>query len=185
MATPFVSGPVHMFALIPGQSGMLYIGTGERAPKIRLLPEWDAVMNDLGGTKLPFDYLYEGEEALVGVTLTRWNQPVLDILRTRTNRAAPPGFTLPTDLGALMVAEGLTFNLYLFFPFATKAAMAAGGMPAGYHFHYAFLQGPDDLERGTGPNKDQTMFHCVRGFDITTGRMTLYDFSVGAMPALN
>lgn len=184
MASLYSSGPVHIFCGIVG-SGVQYLGTGERAPKIRLNPEWDAVMNDLSGTKLPMDYIFEGEEAFVGVTLTRWNQPVLDILRTRTNRAAPPGFTLPTDLGSLMVTEGLTVSLYLYFTFATKLAMVAAGMPAGYRFTSAFLMGPDDLERGTGPNKDQTMFHCVRAFDIVTGRMNLYDFNVGAMPAIN
>lgn len=193
MAQPYVSGPVHMYvgtsAAPPNNpfagGGPVYLGTCESAPRIRLNPQFEPLMNDIGGSRLPYDYLYEDMDGMVFGDLTVWNYPVLSQLLSRPNwLKAAPGVGAFGDIGSLMATEGFTYNLWLQFPFFAKAAMAGAGLPAGYHFLSAFLFGPDEIDPGTKANKIHVQFQCMRALNTASGLFSLYDFNFAGVPAV-
>lgn len=210
MAQPYVSGPVHVFVGIGGYAGstsaMLtknpaYLGTGERAPRPSFRPGFEPLMNDVTGTRIPYDWVFEGEEALVTVRLTRWDENVLFAMQNRVGAAGQArGLNLANDIGTLMITEGAAFPLWLLFPFGVpgigKPAMIGGGMPQGYHFYAAFLEGPDDMDQlGTNPRTVDLVWHCGRVFaptGIQAGTTTiprlgngLYDHDMSAVNSMN
>jgi hypothetical protein len=177
MATPYVTGPVHLF--VGPLSSPNYLGTAERFPRMSIRTGWEPVFNDLGGQRVPFDLLYEGQEAFVSVDLTRWNENVLQVMMARAISTVP-GLDGPLDIGTAMLTENAAGPLWLLFPFGgVKAAFNAPGsgpMPGGYRFPRAILAGPEDFESmGTAPRKIRLIWHCLRFFNPQNGRFLLYD----------
>lgn len=183
MAQLYATGPVYVFCAVDTGGGLLYLGTGERAPRISITPAYRDVQCDLGG-EAPFDTMYSGNSGRVTVTLMRYNEAVL---RKIEDYAASlhliRGQEDPGEIGSLMLTEGLAYQLVLVFPYATKTAFA--DMPAGYNFLAAYVRGPDDIESGTSnPKKVQITWQCLRKFDITNqnnfgaGSFKLYDHNI-------
>lgn len=168
----------------------VFLGTGETAPDIEIRTQWEPLMNDLGGSKVPFDYLCEGEEAIVSVELTRWNEKVLKAIQARPHASGGPrGTQNYLDIGSLMLTENLAYTMWLYFPFSQKAAFqnaANGAMPEGYRFPATFLEGPDVRRVGTKANKVRCIFHCIRYFTFTNGvsKFVLFDENMASVKNL-
>jgi len=188
MAHPFVHGPVHVFAALGPSSSATYLGTGERAPRVSIRREWEPLFNDIGGTRIPFDYAFQGEEAFVTIQLTRWNQSTLTALKDVIGNAQGrivPGTTADGDIGSLMATENLGRTLWVQYAYgagqlAPHAAMS--DMVPGYRFPCAFLQGPDDSEGGTDPAKELVTFHAIRQYNPSTRKFTLFDYVLTGLP---
>src|SRR5262245_20111872 len=132
------TGPAHMvvgFSSITGPIGTpLYLGTAEESPKIDIRPNYEPVYNDLV-CQTPFDPSFQGEEAFLAATLTRWNEQTYAGLSARPrpfSTTATRGVTRSGDIGLMPLTEGWAPTLWVLFPYAAKSAMA--GMPAGYRF---------------------------------------------------
>lgn len=189
---PWVTGPVDIFVGLGSGGGPLFLGHDERmlAPMIR--PYYSPHYSSLGGEHIPMDMTYDGQDAMVSVNLTRFNEAVYLALASRApgSRASPvvaPGVDLPGDLGSLVILEGVAFQLWLRFPYSAKPAMA--GMPAGYRFPKAYVAGPDTLGNlGTGTRRTSVQFHCLRETTIVPGAALggvfhrCYDFNMSALP---
>lgn len=201
MAQIYTSGPI-LIGVQMRNAGVLpaastFLGTGETAPEITVKAEWEPVMNDLGGTKIPFDVAYEGEEAFISVKLTRWNQTILNLIQNRPYRAgavrgtnsilsvagAPAGYG---DMGSMMITEGLTFGLQCYFPYSVKAAYrnpANGFMPPGMNFPAAMLMGPEVRRGGTKAQSIQLVFHALRDVVLGAGSSAFVLYNE-TMPAI-
>jgi hypothetical protein len=154
-----------------------YLGTAERAPRIRVRPAWHPVFNDIGGDQIPFDVQYMGEEAFISADLTRWDEEVYKSIAHRLGNVR--GADNNEAVGTLMLLEGKTHEVYVKFPYTSKAAFA--GMPQGYHFVACILEGPDELDPlGTVARKINLMWHAIRKY--AGGHWTLYDHEVGGLP---
>ena len=190
MAQPYVTGPAGVIIAFSGVP--VFLGHCERSPSIQIRPYYSPVFSDFAGQRVPLDMIYDGEEAMVSLDLTRYNEAVYTSLASRPQGAgaaaiAPArGTNVPGDIGTLMLLEGYTTHLWITFPYAAKtvfsspaAPAGAGGiMPAGYHFHAAYLEGPDDLgPLGTTARRLRLNFHCIRTYSVaSTGPVfTLYD----------
>jgi len=188
MAQPYVTGPVNLFVRLPDAS-IEYLGTGKEAPRLKIVPHWEPVMNDLYGTKIPMDVAYEGEEAFVAVDLTRWNESVYTKLVQRPDVQTDRGRDILDDIGTLMIHEGASHELWLHFPYTTlKTSMAT--QPAGYHFRAAYVLGPDEFERlGTVAREQRVIWHCLRksvaGGGASTLDLRLYDHDMTGLPSIN
>src|SRR5579859_623880 len=98
MATPFVTGPAHMFVGttrvtngVPQGAGVVfYLGTSEGSPDIDIKPVYEPVYNDLSGST-PFDLSYMGEEAYITADLTRWNEAVYAAIQARPRHSLAGG----------------------------------------------------------------------------------------------
>ena len=182
MATPYITGPAHIYVLLPHTSTFAYLGTAERYPKISIRPAGEPVFNDIGG-KVPFDMAYMGEEAFVSADISRWNEATYAAMASRPSHSAGPvrGFNGPLDVGTLYIAEGLAYQLVVQFPYGlgqpfAKGAYTANDMPGGYHFYASYLVGPDELEPlGTTPRKIRLIWHCLRVYNPATQSFLLYD----------
>lgn len=199
MAQPYVTGPVSVYVgvTIGGVTTTpVFLCHGEKGPSIQIRPSFSPVFADISGQRVPLDYLYDGEEAIVTVDSTRFNESVYFNI---ANRASPGlgsrGTDFPGDIGTLMGHEGKAFPLWLLFPYAGKPAFSAavgpnsgGPMPGGYHFFRAFLEGPDGLDGlGTTNRRTRFSFHCIRVLDPTyngadgSGSLALYDHDMSAI----
>ncbi len=196
MAQPYVTGPCHIavaFGLrATNRFGTpLYLGTAERSPRIQIRPTWTPLFNDIGGSQIPFDMAYEGDEAFISADLTRWNEGIYALLAARTNNPANQlgrGTNINGDLGTLMITENVANILLLQFPYSTLKAATYGTQPAGYRFLRTWLEGPDDLDPlGTQPRKIRLVFRALRAFSITSNgpNFGLYDHNMVAFPNIN
>ena len=191
MATTMATGPAHVFLGIGANGAPLYLGTTEHTPRIRVRPGWSPVFNDIAGGVIPYDMVYEGEEAFISGDWNRYNEQTLSIMQARPRHNATGsvrGVNIAGDIGTLMLTEGQAYAMYLYFPYSSKPAYVAAGMPAGYHFYAVFLEGPDDMDRlGTIDRINRLQWHALRVFNssIPTLPLTLYDLVLPPMPQIN
>lgn len=179
----YSAGPSKVWVRFPQDQSAVSFGTCERTPRVRRLRYWEGVRNDLGGTQADFDTSYQGEEVLVGVTLTRFRWAVLARLCNAPFYFGPParfgGTALPGDIGTLAAQEGAFIEVFVQFEYGfganAKVAMTNGGMPFGYRLACATWHGPDEEELGTAPAKVTGLFYGRRLYDAATGRFTAWD----------
>ena len=178
MANPFTSGAVSCFISI--SNTVQFLGHTEAGPDINHRFEREPVMSDLSGSRIPFDVMFQGETAIVGLTLTRWNSAIMDAVEKGLNTAsALLGSDGDLARGTLMQLEGATYPLVLISEHRTKATMTAAGMETGRRYLFAV---PDQLTdiRGRRANKKRISFFCHSGYNAATRRFQLYDFDVAS-----
>src|SRR5438105_3720161 len=118
MAKPYVTGPCAIYCGIGALYAPIFLGHSERGVRIRIAPEYEPVHNDLGG-RVPIDWLYEGETAIISADLTRFNEAVYELIAARPRTStlgSVPGVNVPGDIGTMMITEGFAYPLWLVFP---------------------------------------------------------------------
>lgn len=163
-----------------------YFGTAETRPRIDIRPEFTPVYdNDFGGVAR--DQLYDGFDAIVAADTNYWDEDIFRQMAARTRKVGSEDIRgidwAGLSVGTLMVAEGMTFELWLQFPYGGTGQKFAK-MPAGYHFFAAHLLGPDRIEPGTAPKRIRLLWYCQRIKDTSTGDLKLYDHDMSAVPSL-
>jgi hypothetical protein len=196
MAQPFCTGAVHVY-VAPGSvtspAGATYLGSTESFPGMDTSRSWDAVMNDISGSKDPFDYIYEGPGVgVVSLVLTRWNQDPLTMVKSLPGPGgSSPGFATLADIGSLAGFEGFAFKLWLLYTFGStafgaKAAYAA--MEPGRFYPQCILWGPERTEGGTRAKKEHLIILAWKKFNPQNGTFTLYSEAapdLTGLPAIN
>lgn len=188
MAKPYVTGPCHLFLGVGPSGAAIYLGTAERTPEIQIRPSWSPVFNSIAG-EVPFDWLFEGEEAFLTADLTRWNEPVYAASASRPNAGATRGRNIPGDLGTLMISEGFAYQLWALFPYSILKP-AFSDQQQGFRFPAAFLEGPDSLSGlGTINRRNRLMFHAGRAYSINPSGLGMdflcYDGDMSGLPPIN
>lgn len=173
MAQPHCTGAVEIYAAGPS-GGPLHIGTGERAPRRRMVRHFSPVMNDLGGSAVPFDVTYQGKEAFVFVRLTRFNYANLLTIYDAFAESKG-GEDDQSEIGTLMITESKIGQLWLSYPYAGRMP----GMPGGYHFLAAVLD-TDEEQPGTEAEYVDLAWHCIRKYQ--GGKFLLYDHEFVGLP---
>lgn len=156
----------------------VFFGWGESAPDPEFLPEYENLMSDLGGTRKPWDKIFEGADARVSITSTIWDEDVLQSCMSYT-KTSLPGVVGNYDVGTLMHAEKRSYQLWLVYPYQVKPFMAAANMRKGYHFYGAMIEGPVRRKQGTGGNKVSLSWYC--GIPRINGIGACYDFDMSAV----
>ncbi len=184
MAQPFATGAVHVFIGMTVDAAQ-YVGTCESFPMQDVQREWDAVMNDLSGSKLPLDYVYEGEQAIISCVFTRWNQAPLDFIDSQPNPLTTlQGTNGVLDTGSMMAVEGNTFHLWLLYAFGAAKAIAYTGMALGRHYPQTMLIGPDRIESGSRPMKQHRIFQAWRQLQPNMSWLLYDQAGLPGLPAL-
>lgn len=157
----------------------LYLGTAEVTPRIEIHRGYAGWYDDEGGTTLPADDLYEGEEGLIVADINRWNEPAYAFVASIVNRLGAPsvrGFDAPQSVGSSLTYEGFRYPLWVQFPYAAKPEFALAGMPACYRFFSCNLLGPDVLEPLSHvPSRRRLVWRARRILSVVTGFAGLYD----------
>lgn len=188
MAKMYSTGPALLYTETGG-GNVAFLGTCEAAPDIELTGEFEPIFNDLGGPRLPTDRIWAGEEAISSLVLTRWNEIVLQaIMGTLVQSGGVGGRSFLGDVGTIMGQEKQTFQFWILFPFASKAAYS--DMPAGYHFLASMPIGPKGITPGTGVNKRHLILKHQRAMASTPPTtlnstvFDLYDFNMSAVASI-
>ena len=184
VAQPYVTGAVDVFVGLGSGGSAVYLGSTRGRPRIREMPAFSPVENDIAGDK-PYDMVYGGSDCIVMARFSRFKASVLNSITARPNAQAAyqgvgvaggqGGTTSPSrgtniagDIGTLMVTEGKAYPLWLRFPY-TVLKSAYGNQEPGYYFPAAFLMGPDEHEDlGTTARTEGLVFYAARVLTITT-----------------
>lgn len=196
----WTTGPAHLYAGVGGASlsakTPLYLGTAETKPDIDIEGAYEALMNDLGGSRMPFDRSWQAEEGAISFVLTRWDYGVaLRMMCSPNYLANAAGDNLLEDVGSLMGMEGNTFPFWVVFP--KQLINPYTRMPAGFRFWSCVCEYPRRLEPGTRPHKIGMVIRAQRawpgtasspiGLASTMGNVSvgsiLYDFDMSGLPA--
>jgi hypothetical protein len=187
MAQPYCTGPCLSYLKFPGDTAVSFLGTTEHTPNIKFRPAFSPIFNDLAGQLIPYDLMFQSEEAFVFLDLTRWSETVrrrVSARLTLTRTAGGEGIDGPDDIGTFMMSEGQNPILYLAFPYSPLSPNISGivgkasmnDLPAGYRFFQAVPIGPDDHNQlGTNPYKVLMPFHCIRTVTTSPLGFTLCD----------
>lgn len=220
MATPMVTGPVSIWALVPGKlvelelaaaalapfsaasliasaaAGValalsnlrqtaIFVGHGLKAPKIVEDVHTSPVYSDLAGPDVPYDKIYTGEDCVVSVTLTRWNEKAVRILRGMPRPGTAEGLDGLGERGTLMASEGYGYPLILRFPFwDLKPYFKANGGTPGIRYYCAFLEGRQEHQPGTEANTRTLSWYCQNVYNPKNNGFGLYDYNVTGIPVL-
>lgn len=186
MAQPYSTGPCAVFVGVGTNNAAVFLGHSMGGFKIHRLPEYEPFMNDLGGTRKPFDQQYMGQDCLVVGVLNRYKEGVWSQIRTLSRNAANVGADRFGELGSFMVYEGKAHTLWLQFPYATKPAFnnaAFGRLASGRRFIAAFLQ-TDEEDVGTRAKVMSVAWYCQRVFVPATGDMIAFDGNMQGLPVI-
>jgi hypothetical protein len=181
------------------QPNIYYLGTCEQMPRDERNLEYEQVMTDRSGVKVPFDMAWQGATAQISLTLTRVIQSTVELLLQNPTSlnvrggaagllAAGPeqGTWTAADVGTMMASEGWTFQLYLVYQFtgiSVPPKPAYAGLRMGRRYPQCILWTPQSEEAGTKPMKTHLMFFAwpqalSQGNGVTL--YTLYDYNIPA-----
>ena len=158
-----------------------YLGTSERAPKIRIYHTYKEIFNDLGGRKVPFDKQWQGDYAVITAVLNRFDYSVYEDCAEVIAGNSTPGNQEVNILGSIMGQEGLYQQVYVKFPYQSVTQFS--GQPAGYRFPAATFEGPDDFVIGVEDTKIAVMWVAIRAYNPAAGTAILYDNNVSGLPS--
>ncbi len=169
----------------------LFLGTTEKTPNMQNRPYYKPVYSDSHGQEVPADVSYQGQDAIVSARFTRFNYITLALLQSYTKfltNPAVPGTDPNGSRGALMLTEGLAYNLWVRYPFSAKAAMQNvlnGPLPPGRRYIAAHLVTDNVDELGTNPFAMSLAWHCLSVYfpNAFGGYHVLYDQLMTNLPA--
>lgn len=164
--TPGTAGPGNTIAAANVQVfanfSYHFLGTCESSPEIQDRGFFEPVFNSLSGVRIPWDEVYQGEDAIIGLTLTRYDELVYRAVRTRISSPAFAGQTLWGEIGTLVYTERRRMHLVITYTYSIKPQMQQAGLPAGVTYVNTRLIGPDS--RGplnTTARKPYLVFHAL------------------------
>lgn len=146
----YSTGPVYVYARIPAvgvgpykainklSGTIIFLGTDESFIEPTFEQKWKPIMSSIGGDMKAFDKMFMGEDGLVPINLNRFNLSLARLLLAspflgRDNVAN--GATTRLGRGAMALANGLTYEIWLAFAFyGTLNAAAYPDLPPGYYF---------------------------------------------------
>jgi hypothetical protein len=191
MAQAFSTGPVDLWVGIGSEHAPVFLGHSENGYEIKGRPQYENVMNDVAGMKIPYDRGWQGADYVIepGGSLTRWNEPVYAALqqyvdpRTAFGGGTPRGSEGAFGRGRLMLTEGLAFGVWLRYPYSALPAYGGPGMPAGYHFFKAVVDA-DSMSPGAKAYKIGPVFYSWPVY-VVGGAFVAFDHDMSALGAIN
>lgn len=186
---PWCTGPAHLFVGVGASNAPLYLGTAERTVHYELRHEYEPIMNDIGGIKIPIDVSDQGVHGFVSADMTRFDMTVYNKLAaTPRPLVGTPGIYAGGDLGTQLITEGVAYPLWVQFPYGGGFKPAYAPLEPGRRYPLTYLLGPETLEPlGTQPHKRRLVWHALRLLAPSTNNTIaalLYDFSTSGLPSI-
>ena len=181
---PYTTGPTYVWLGVGAAGTAAFFGTAEGYPRHERRPEYEQLMNDVGGRRKPVDMSWQGMDATLSLVMTVWDEGIAQILENLprfelSSFSTPPGSWAFSDMGALMAFEGNAMQIWLAYNFAAKTAY--GPLPLGYHYLKAVPVNLTD-ENGAQPMKRIFSFYIWPETDYNDGIQTLFDYNVKNLP---
>ncbi len=188
MSQIYTTGPVQAWVAFKGTAGPTFLGYSEKGPSFQVRPQYSNVFTDYGGQDVPFDVIYQGKDAIVSCDLIDLNIGLLYAIQDIAGLSGAPGDAGtddPGEIGTLMITEGKAYQLYLYYPYANKAAFST--MEPGQRFMAAMLMNDDSPSLGTKEKKQHLVWHCLRAPDFSQPdnlgpvKLKLFDFDMAGV----
>ena len=173
MPTIYVPGPTTW-----GINGT-QLGYCEGDTRLSLSPQFDDVMTDFGGRRVPYDLEFHGCEATVSGDLIYYDEATLNNLKkwlSGSSAGSAAGSFANQTPGTLVRTEGNAFTLTIKSAYANKPAFA--GMNGGFSFPFAVPVGTWDVGLGARTKRERITFRCLPVWNLN-GSATLYTDLVG------
>jgi hypothetical protein len=182
MAQLWSTGPVDVFVAAGPGFTPIFLGHGKTAPQINLIRRYENRMSDLGGSQIPHARTYQGQYAIVAMTLERWDWTTLTIIEDIARTGTAPGVDAAGTIGQIMeTTPALYLILYLRFEYLS------GNVVPGYRFVRAYPENEEAIQPGTTDNTIGLHFYCGRALGTLSGTgipVQVYDYSVAGLPAM-
>lgn len=165
-----------------GAAGVLeHLGWTERGIRGTFDGGFEDVMTDVSGTRVPFDILYQGEQAFITADLNLYDELILNKVNPR-RLGDTEGVVATTAVGSLLRLEGFMFRLLIFCPYSAKAAFA--NMRPAYNFLKAHLDAAREIELSSRVKIVRCIFRAIPDWSQTSGGGILYNFSTTGIVAV-
>lgn len=175
----WVTGPVHHFVRIPGDSGVRFLGTAEVTPLVDHRIMRSDTFNDIGGSMVPMQRTHQGEMVVVGTLLNRYSRITMDLLDgigpTITGSA---GTETRFSRGGFIFGPR-SFELWLKFDNYEDPAYRAAGLNPGLYFPQVDLTGKTRQRLGTDTEKTLLTMECFPYWIPQSDYRTLSGFERG------
>jgi hypothetical protein len=130
------------------------------------------LMNDVMAHMLPFDKSFQGEQAIISMSMSRWDY-ALYLRMAQPTLGGVPGTLNFGSLGSLMIYEGFAMSIGLQFPYQAISAFSA--MPRGYVFGACTMESDDLVEEGGTEGQILNLTFSATGvYNPATGGSSLY-----------
>lgn len=177
-----VTGPVHIFARTPAHSyytpgetaKIWYVGTCETQPQVKHQRMRLDVFNDIGGRKVPFQQIEQGEVGLLGFMLTRFSQTGYNAIVKAggldgNGTTTGMGMGSESNLGRGALSLGRTsVELWMLYQFGFGAdtpgvagPSTTSGLPRGRYYPSALLGAHEIADSGTAAEKLLLVFNAL------------------------
>lgn len=171
-AQAWATGVVWVFTAVGAQAPRFF-GTTESMPQDTRTPEYEPLMNDITGSRLPLDMAWQGMSAQVSLVMTRWDEAVAEQLLQVPTSIGLSGQWRLSDIGALVGQEGLS-TIQLWLAYSNNAGLAQipvkpayANMIPGRHYLQCVMMSPQSDETGTKPRKRHFQFFAWPKLDFT------------------
>lgn len=152
-----VTGPVHHYIKVPGESYYWYLGTAEVTPKVDHHPFYEETFNSIGGSKVPMQRTEQGEMAVIGVLLNRFSKSAYDKMLTVGASVVGRGHRGRFSRGSLVFGLG-SFEMWQLFENSTNAAFRSTDMEMGYYWPQVTLA--DHTRDRLGTDTEKLLIVC-------------------------
>ncbi len=165
----------------------VFLGTCEEYPHVEFEGGYSPYYCDEYGKVHPADRIYHGTEATVVADLTVYSEFVYSLIAARASfqrfgGGARRGLDPEGYIGTMMKAEDAAPPLWIVFPYASKLAFIATGLPPGYRFYAAVCLNDDLGPLGTMPRRQRLIWRCQRIKVAGTRHIGLFDHTMDVSP---
>lgn len=163
------TGPINVFGRVGYTGSGFYLGTCEQHPIPEGDIEYNEVMNDLGGNKVPADRQFMGAEEIIVLDLNRFNFAGYNVLRSGPSFNGNVGQTSSLARGSFVIQNQNAFELWLVYTFFGTPNVLDPNMPIGTYYPYCRLLGDHIPESGSKNMMGRLIVGAMNGFNTPAG----------------
>lgn len=178
-----VAGPTSISVGTGAAGALAFLGFSEGGVTIEFNAEFEDVLCDIGGSKLPTDVQYQGMDAVIRAEVSNYDETVMTSLLARVFDGSSGG--VPSGMiGALMNTQNEAQRLLLQCPYSSLTAYSS--MVAAYNFPSTYLLGSASVELGTKVKKWRLIWRAIPVWTVSGGlsSATLWNESVTGAPSI-
>jgi hypothetical protein len=195
----YVPGPTEISVALGPANSLQFLGFTRDGVQVTHQAEFEDVMCDVSGPRIPFDNVYLGEQIFVQGVLQVYNEPLFEAVARRvqtgknTTTEHPLGTIYGNTIGTLMKTEGAFCRLLLRSMYASKAVYRTAGMRPAYYVPFCWLEGAYDVGLGPVPKAIRFVFRGVPNWtlaysqagSVNAGALFSADMTGAATPPLS
>ena len=178
----WTTGPAPIATGTGASGAMEFLGFSENGFTVRESAFFRPIHDDARGPEMAADQMALGKAVVISGQVITYDMAVLGRVKARyLVSGGSPGAIVAGELGALLKLEGLTMNVMIKFPYASKSQMS--GMDSGIRIIGGYVMGDIGTPTGVKAMTVNLTFAAIINFNTTNNTGTLFDNDVSGFPA--